>query len=800
MAGWEDEPLGAFGSGANVPTGEWFPVNTDTGQWGSAPPTLASDAGVNWAGIPDLIPTRTMAPSPMMGVPGGAPDQAPVSLGQVSGTMAPPMTTPGGMQRAQRLDAMGALSPARSKWGDVLTAIGGASGGGAGIQGAFESRDRRAQQELQNRLTLRRQELQEAQNERAEIRDDFNSLLKLSEIKSKKLRNLYTDRFIADMQARGKVLPPDFVEAFKSSGGEEAKAMVKFYEPLLTDLGLDPTAFAELVGQGGIKEVGEALTLAQKLKKDKTEQARLAALDKIGVGDTLGDASGVTAPAAPGTSLTGPAQAPRGYADDTTTQPIIGSEKLTPSFTAKAQEVSDRLGMKLPDLLRIISFETGGTFDPAVKNRAGSGATGLIQFMPETAKALGTTTEALAKMTPEQQLDYVEKYLTPHKGKLGNIKDAYLAVLKPSALGGKATDPLFTQAGDPTAYRQNAGLDKSGKGVVTVGDAVDAVMRTTGGGTAPATTTGQPTAPTGGTPQEQQALAKMDRDIDTMRANIPKFERIGGEEGNKRADNTRANLKILIDERKNLQERIEKAQERGEEGSRALEKQRLLEPGRLREQEAGRALTPISDVTQKSLATNKSIYRSIGKMEEYLREGTDLPADFVNLVAQDAPGISAWLQSDPKNITGLAKQWETKFKAVAENDPRANRFLSALGNMRDLVIRERSGGSVTGNELDRAMGAFMGSLPNINQAFSLFAQNLANVKETVMDELVTSGAAARPLSGGKAMYGTLPKEIRDRIDYAERGEDYPKAQMPEKPQKPVPPKGQVGGPITVVSP
>ena len=177
------------------------------------------------------------------------------------------------MPRVQRLDAMGALAPVRSPWQDVLTAVGGDAGGGQGIQGAFESRDQQQQQQLQNRLTMRRQELQEAQNERAEIRDDFNSMLKLSEIKSKKLRNLYTDRFIADMQARGKVLPPDFVEAFKSSSGDEAKAMVKFYEPLLTDLGLDPTAFAELVDQGGIKEVGEALTLAQKLKKDKTEQA-----------------------------------------------------------------------------------------------------------------------------------------------------------------------------------------------------------------------------------------------------------------------------------------------------------------------------------------------------------------------------------------------------------------------------------------------------------------------------------------------------------------------------------------------
>ena len=156
------------------------------------------------------------------------------------------------------------------------------------------------QQQLQNRLTLRRQELQEEQNERAEIRDDFNSLLKLSEIKSKKLRGLYTDRFVADMQARGKILPPDFVEAFKSSAGDEAKAMVKFYEPLLTDLGLDPTAFAELVDQGGIKEVGEALTLAQKLKKDKTEQAAARGPGQDRRGDrTLGDVSGVRRASAP---------------------------------------------------------------------------------------------------------------------------------------------------------------------------------------------------------------------------------------------------------------------------------------------------------------------------------------------------------------------------------------------------------------------------------------------------------------------------------------------------------------------
>ena len=38
--------------------------------------------------------------------------------------------------------------------------------------------------------------------------------------------------------------------------------------------------------------------------------------------------------------------------------------------------------------MAVMSFETGGTFDPGIRNAAGSGATGLIQFMPSTAAGL----------------------------------------------------------------------------------------------------------------------------------------------------------------------------------------------------------------------------------------------------------------------------------------------------------------------------------------------------------------------------------------------------------------------------
>jgi Transglycosylase SLT domain len=216
----------------------------------------------------------------------------------------------------------------------------------------------------------------------------------------------------------------------------------------------------------------------------------------------------------------------------------------------------------------------------------------------------------------------------------------------------------------------------------------------------------------------------------------------------------------------------------------AIAERHRTEPSqaRIAEQEAGRALAPIERTMAESISTNKSIHRSIGKMEQVMREGTDLPANLVNLVAEDAPEIQRMLQADPKEWTGFLEGYATKLRAATSNDPRVNRFLSALANMRDLVIFERSGGSVTGNELTRATGAFFGSLPNVNQAFSLFMENMANVKETIVDRLVTMGASVRPLSGGKAVYGGLPKDVRERIEAYEKGEEPPKAQMAPAPK------------------
>lgn len=148
---------------------------------------------------------------------------------------------------------------------------------------------------------------------------------------------------------------------------------------------------------------------------------------------------------------------------------VLGIENTSKAFRKKVLKIADRLLVDPNFLMAIMSFETGATFSPSVKNAAGSGATGLIQFMSSTARSLGTTVEDLEKMTAVKQLDFVEKYFAPHKGRLLSIEDAYMAVLYPKGIG-KGKD--FTLFEKPSVqYRQNSGLDLNADGKITVGEA-----------------------------------------------------------------------------------------------------------------------------------------------------------------------------------------------------------------------------------------------------------------------------------------------------------------------------------------
>ncbi len=150
----------------------------------------------------------------------------------------------------------------------------------------------------------------------------------------------------------------------------------------------------------------------------------------------------------------------------TTVAGYKGFQKLSGADQKAFVKTANYIGVN-PDWLGAV-FQFEGNFDPAIKNKAGSGATGLIQFMPSTARNLGTTTEALAKMTFQQQLKYVEKYFEPWRGRLHSLEDTYLAVFYPAAIG-KANDAIIASEGS-AVYEQNAGFDHDEKGYITKSD------------------------------------------------------------------------------------------------------------------------------------------------------------------------------------------------------------------------------------------------------------------------------------------------------------------------------------------
>lgn len=144
--------------------------------------------------------------------------------------------------------------------------------------------------------------------------------------------------------------------------------------------------------------------------------------------------------------------------------------KVGADFKATVIEMASALKMPADGaawLMGCMAWESGETFSPSVKNMAGSGATGLIQFMPGTAIGLGTTVVKLAAMTAEEQLEYVYAYFKPFTGRLNNLGDVYMAILWPAGVGKPDDYVLWSQSARPTTYRQNAGLDVNKDGLIT---------------------------------------------------------------------------------------------------------------------------------------------------------------------------------------------------------------------------------------------------------------------------------------------------------------------------------------------
>jgi len=113
-------------------------------------------------------------------------------------------------------------------------------------------------------------------------------------------------------------------------------------------------------------------------------------------------------------------------------------------------------------LERVVELESG--WDTTAQNPK-SGATGIVQFIPATAKRLGTSTDAILSLTFAEQCDLVDRYLRGVRHPIGD--DVYMAFAYPDAIG--APDDRVIGKTGGAIWKQNAGWRSADDGDVTAG-------------------------------------------------------------------------------------------------------------------------------------------------------------------------------------------------------------------------------------------------------------------------------------------------------------------------------------------
>ena len=153
---------------------------------------------------------------------------------------------------------------------------------------------------------------------------------------------------------------------------------------------------------------------------------------------------------------------------------LIWGAKVNCAFRKKVVEVaeflwgSDKKIEMANNLMAIMAWESGETFKSGVPNQGGSGGTGLIQIMPDTAKDYvakgfiksmtieytkdfwGKSLMRVKEIAALSELEYLEllkEYFKSLKGKNVDLGDLYLKVLFPAS-SGKPEHAVFADSKD----------------------------------------------------------------------------------------------------------------------------------------------------------------------------------------------------------------------------------------------------------------------------------------------------------------------------------------------------------------
>lgn len=156
--------------------------------------------------------------------------------------------------------------------------------------------------------------------------------------------------------------------------------------------------------------------------------------------------------------------------------PLAWGAKVSPAFRQRIRTTGEDFGFDPNWLMACIAFETMETFRadirPIRNGKRLSSAVGLIQFLESTAQELKTTTDKLAAMTPEDQIDYVWLYIRNRireRGPIRNVEDLYMSIHWPAAMGKPNDHVMYLK--DSAAYAANSSLDINKDGKITKGEA-----------------------------------------------------------------------------------------------------------------------------------------------------------------------------------------------------------------------------------------------------------------------------------------------------------------------------------------